>query len=243
MKTWYDAASPWKKRIRFEDREFARMMDDLRERACQFTHEPGRGIDIDLVLLKGLGIEPDYVPLPDGVMGRTLFRADGSASVEVSRELLELAEQDSVQRRRLRSTLAHECGHVACHSLLHLKDIETGDLFPAAGNSVTAEVPSVLCRQIAVDQPGYQGEWWEYQANRCMAELLLPRRLFEKELATALNACSYSSIEDAARERDSGAITTALADEFDVSLTMVIYRLQELGFIRNGLQLQMGLAG
>lgn len=243
MRTRYDAGSPWKKRVHFENREFAAMMDDLRERAGQHVHAPGRGIDVEMVLLKGLAIEPDYVPLPDGVMGRTLFLSDGSARVEVSRDLLELAEQGSVQRRRLRSTLAHECGHVACHSMLHLKDIETGNLFPVAGNTVTAEVPSILCRQTTVDQPGYQGEWWEYQANQCMAELLLPRRLFAKGLATTLDERGYSSIEDAARERNSDAVATALADEFDVSLTMVVYRLQDLGFIRSDFQWQMSVTG
>ena len=219
------------------------MMDDLRERADQHAHVPGRGIDVDAVFLKGLGIEPDYVTLPNGILGRTKFLADGSTRVEISRELLEQAERDTVARRRLRSTLAHECGHVACHTLLHLKDAETGDLFSAAEPRGDPDSPPILCRATTLDQPGYGGDWWEYQANRCMAELLLPRRLFSMSLEKVVAGLGYSSFENAARGRDSSTATSALADEFDVSSTMIVYRLQDLGFLGGGDQFQMGLTG
>lgn len=227
MKTWHDTASPWGKRLHFEDAEFEFMMDELRERAGCEVFARGKGVDVDLVLLRGFDIEADYLNLPDGVMGRTRFYPDGRAFVEVSRALAEEAERDAVARWRLRSTLAHECGHVGCHRSLFVRDVETLPLF----DMESREKPGIVCRNETVDEPRYRGEWWEFQANRCMGALLMPGELIQAELAGALSETGFKNFSEALRAGVSEAVVRALAKAFDVSFAVVFYRLEQLGYL------------
>lgn len=240
MRSWPDPKSPWKKQVRFEEKEFEAMMDELRERSGQLMHAPGTGIDVDSVMLRGLGVEADYLDLPTGMMGRTRFMANGSVVVEVTRELSELALRDTTARRRLRSTLAHECGHIACHRGLHLRDDETLALFPADGASSVERV-SIMCRQEVADVPGYRGEWWEHQANRCMAELLLPRRGFSEVVRRSIAESGFESFDQVLRGGRGEALARRLSDEFDVSLQMTLFRLQALGFVPQEMQRNLRL--
>lgn len=231
MRSWRDPASPWGKQIRFDDREFEAMMDELRFNAGGECFQSGRGIDVDLVMMRSIGTEPDFVDLPDGILGRTLFKEDGSVRIEISRELCERAEVDTVARRRLRSTMAHECGHVACHRGLYIRDTESYSLFDDSVFARTPRRESIMCRADSLGRHGYTGEWWEYQANRCMAALLLPKTLFSRAVHAALEAREANSFEVVMRTGDAESIVRALADDFDVSLSMTVIRLEALGFI------------
>lgn len=221
-----DRQSPWGVRLYFESAEFDVMMHDLTLRAEPGVFVAGQGIDVERVLRKALYLEADFVDLPEGLLGRTLFHGDGRAQIEVSRALADAAETDRLARRRLRTTLAHECGHVACHVQLFLGDTETLGLFPP---SQAPAKPAILCRESSVDTQ-YNGEWWEFQANQCMAALLLPKRLFIRELETTLAACRSPSFVEAIKQGQDETILRALADTFDVSWQSVLLRLQELGF-------------
>lgn len=225
MKTRPDRGSPWGVRVFFEDREFESMMMELSLRSDLPVFVPGAGVDVDRVLLKGFGLEADFVPLPRGILGRTLFTKKGVAKIEIDRELAEEAETDQLARRRLRTTLAHEAGHVACHQQLFLGDTETLSLF---GNASAKERPAILCREAA---PGsYQGEWWEFQANKCMAALLLPKFQFVPHLHAALGAAGVVSFAQALKSGQDEAVIRSLANTFDVSWQAVLLRLQDLGF-------------
>ena len=211
MRSSRDHWSPWGKRLYFEPHEFETMMKDLLLRAGTDVFVEGSGVDVDRVLLAAFELEADYVSLPGGVLGRTLFLADGSAQIEVSRELADEAETDTLARRRLRTTLAHECGHVACHRMLFLADTETISLFPS-GEGQEAEKPAILCRENTVAS-GYSGEWWEYQANQCMACLLLPRHLLVPRFQAVLTAVGVGSYEDAAKHGKDVRIVRTLAKD------------------------------
>ena len=230
MKRWRDQASPWGVRVHFEDNEFARMMDDLLDRTGPENFREGDGVDVDRVLLDGLGLEADYVDLPEGVMGRALFGRDGSAEIQVSRNLALAAETDVVARRRFRTTMAHETGHVACHQQLFVEDTETYSLF--ADGTTIEDRPTILCRDDSIGQTGYSGHWWEYQANQCMAELLMPRGLTSKYVKQVFKKYGVESFEDAARKGRQEDVVRGLANVFDVSWKAVMYRLKELGYIR-----------
>ncbi len=210
------------------------MMNDLLLCAGPGVFVDGSGVDVDRVLLAAYQLEADYVSLPDGVLGRTLFRADGSAQIEISRELADEAEADPLARRRFRTTLAHECGHVACHRMLFQADTETMSLF-LSDEDHEDEKPAILCRESTVGSgySGYSGEWWEYQANQCMACLLLPRHFLAPLFHAALNAVGAGSYSEAAKQDQDVDIVRALANRFDVSWQALLYRLEELGFIRN----------
>ena len=122
------------------------MMKDLLLCAGPGVFVEGSGVDADRVLLAAYQLEADYVSLPDGVLGRTLFRAEGSVQIEISRKLADEAEIETLARRRFRTTLAHECGHVACHRMLFQADTETMSLFPS-GEGHEEEKPAILCRR------------------------------------------------------------------------------------------------
>lgn len=231
MREWPDHASPWRRRLHFEDAEFDAMMDDLRRRAGVDAITSREGVDVDRVLLRALEIEADYVNLPHGILGRTCFRPDGTVHIELSRELAEAAAIDSLARRRLRSTLAHECGHVACHRRLFCRDTDTLSLFPAGIVEGEHRHEPILCRHEAIGSLRYQGEWWEYQANRCMASLLLPRGLFSDAVRQLLAQRGVGSFEEEIRRTGGESFVSALAEEYDVSLSMTLFRLEALGFI------------
>jgi hypothetical protein len=230
MRSWRDPASPWGKQIRFDDHEFEAMMDELRFRAGGTSFRQGHGIDVDLVMMRGIGAEPDFVELPPGILGRTLFREDGDVRIEISRALCEQAEFDVTARRRLRSTMAHECGHVACHRCLYIRDTESYSLFDDSMHDVTSRPEPIMCRSVSIGR-GYTGEWWEYQANQCMVALLLPKSLFVRAARAALEVKKANAFEELMRTGEAEAVVRALADDFDVSLSMTVLRLEALGFI------------
>lgn len=233
VQTRNDRTSPWGKRLVFTDEEFELMMDELRFRAGDDHFASGTGVDVDRVLL-AVGIEADYVDLPPGVLGRTRFGQDGAPSIELSRELADNAETSIVARRRLRTTLAHECGHFACHTSLFIRDTSSLSLF-GDQQLDQRQVEPILCRTQPA-RSGYSGEWWEYQANRCMAALLMPRRLFGPFVIETTKTAGYASFMDAVAAGAGEEIATAVADEFDVNLAAVLYRLQDLGFVTDGKQ-------
>lgn len=122
--------------------------------------------DVDAFLELHMGVVPEYTWLPRGVLGATEFTARGEVRLQVSAELSYRAERGGAAEKLLRSTLAHEAAHVLLHRVLFLK--ESRDLFGGLASR------SELCRSVGVPRPGYQGEWWEWQANRGMSALLLP---------------------------------------------------------------------
>jgi hypothetical protein len=239
MRSCYDPKSSWKKQLRFDAQEFETMMDELRVRSGGDCFRPSRGIDVDLAMWKSFGVEPDFVDLPAGILGRTKFFSDGKILIEVSRSLSDLAETDVLARRRLRTTLAHECGHVACHSCLYVRDSETLSMFPVPDRRGQDFRTAIMCRQEGVGHSGYRGEWWEYQANQCMAALLLPRTLFSTSVRRELAECGVPSFEEGIRQGRGEELVRALSREYDVSGSATLYRLQALGFVSKGLQTSM----
>lgn len=205
------------------------MMDDLRRRAGRGSFTPKEGVDVDLVLLRSLGLEPDFSWMPEGFLGRTTFSSSGRAEVQISRQLCEEAMTDALARRRLRTTLAHEIGHVACHPQLFFADTSTLALFPGKDQGSGAQ--PVMCRAESVDRPRYDGEWWEYQANQCMAALLMPQRLFHPRLDAALAASGVPTFSEAIKTGTSLAVVRALSDYFDVSQAAVYFRLKKFGHV------------
>ncbi len=219
-----DSTSPWGKRIWIADCGFDSTMDALRHRVGQTACEPGRGIDVDAVLLQGFGVDPSFVSLPDGCLGRTTFQSNGSFEVEICRVLGEEAETSAMARRRLRSTLAHEASHIELHAVLH--PIATASLFEDLGKPPTA----VMCRRPS-ETCAASGPWWEYQANRGMASLLVPRALVRDQFSAWLAAVGAATITEVLTAGRVRVLASDLADEFDVSLEMMVYRLGDIGLL------------
>ena len=227
MRTSVDRSSPWGQRLWFEDHEFDAMMDEVRIKAGQLLTSGPVAVDPEAILERVYGVVPDYVDLPSGVLGKTIFYPSGKFDVFVSRELADAAESDEVVRRRMRATVAHECGHVVVHGHLHLVDSLTGSLFGDA----TPPAPKVLCRQESVDRAGYDGQWWEYQANRGMASLLLPKRPLGGFVRSILEERGWGTLGDAIALGETESVIRQVMEAFDVSMQLAIFRLQELGLL------------
>lgn len=240
MKDYPDPGGRYGRRLYYEDEEFESIMDELRARADLGPPRPGQGVDIERVIARAFNVEPDFRDLPEHTLGRTEFQADGQVAIEISAVLSDLADDDAIARRRLRSTLGHECGHVALHRTLFLRDFATLSLF---GDEPKPMPPAFLCRSEAIDAPsstvttGYTGEWWEYQANRGMSALLLPRAEVKRELTGVLDNRGHADMDSALTAGDGVRIVRDLADIFDTGLSLTLFRLQHLGFVpRDGRQ-------
>jgi Zn-dependent peptidase ImmA (M78 family) len=239
MRILQNKRSPWGSQVYFTVDEFETMMDCLRDKSGQDCFQEGSGVDVDLVLLKAFEIEPDFVPLPSGILGRTRFWPDGRAVIEVSRDLADAAEGDDIARKRVRTTLAHEGGHVCCHRGLFLRDVATFSLF---GHCDTDDSRStILCREETVVNRHYQGEWWEYQANRCMAALLMPKGFLREKVGVQLSHHSLPTFDEAIKAEKAVVIIRNLCDVFDVSQQVMLYRLQDLGYVPDELQRRLNL--
>lgn len=238
MKTRPDARSPWGQRMWLDDAEFEDIMDEIRSRAGATTLPEGEGIDVDEILLRVYGIDPDYCDLDAGLLGRTLFFPDGRLIVQISRDLAEGARRDPVIRRRLRSTTAHECAHIPLHAHLHLAPA-SGTLFP--------EVPPpevrTMCRTEAIDQPRrvLASDWTEYQANRGMSALLLPNHMVRARTAATLARMGLADMRAALRAGLGEDVIREISLVFDVSFEMAFYRLEVLGILPRAGQPELDL--
>src|SRR5262249_7337249 len=138
-------------------------------------------IRVDRFIEKRFGVSPRYEELPDGILGFTRFGKGRVEEIVIAKALDEGGT--TVSERRLRSTLAHEAGHGLLHAQLFALGEKPKSMFDDRDHDHT---PRILCREI-VEGPrpkGGQGSshWSEYQANRAIGGLLLPRRLVEEAL-------------------------------------------------------------
>jgi len=74
-----------------------------------------------------------------------------------------------------------------------------------------------------------------------MAALLLPRRMIGDSARRRLADGGFKTGEECVSAGAGQLLIEELADEYDVSQTVALYRLQALGFIPIGVQVQMHL--
>ncbi len=222
MKSWSDPQSPWGRRVWYEDAELEAIAEDAVAAAGPQGFIPGRGVDVDLILEQRCA-EVDYgAQLPTTMLGRTNFMFNGTISVELDRALVTDSESSRVARRRLRATVAHETSHVLLHARLY--EFGTGNLFVEA----EPEVPRVLCRE---PDPRRGGPWWEQQANIVMGALLIPKNWLKGQLLAILTRRGLSDLNAAAQMGVMKGVLDDVADEFDTSFPLALFRLQGLGLL------------
>ena len=172
MRTVKATRGPFARRPYFDNAEMESMCLDALSSVGLLPSRP-EPIRIDRFVEKRFDISVDYASLPEGVLGFTEFGSDGPKAVYVAEKLESNRNQPA--QRRVRSTIAHEAGHCLFHSQLFTAP-EEPSLFPSQSGS---EPPKVLCRDEAIERQGsgYDGQWWEFQANAGMGHLLMPRPL------------------------------------------------------------------
>jgi hypothetical protein len=164
-----------------------------------------------------------YEELPEGVLGFTRFGPKGVEGIVVAVALDEGGTK--VAERRLRSTLAHEGGHGLLHAHLFLTQEHNPSFFDH-----TDRTPRILCRDVP-DGPrttrGYDGRWWEFQANKAIGGLLMPRHLAEMALSAFSveeGALGQRKVPSERRE----AAARALSDTFDVNPAVARLRVEDV---------------
>lgn len=172
----------------------------------------GLAVDVDAFIENHIGIVPDFVELEQGVQGATEFFTDGRVRMKIAADLAARAQHEKAAERLLRTTLAHEAAHVLLHRILFLRESES--LFGGASSR------QELCRDVRDVGIAYTGEWWEWQANRGMGALLLPRAGVVEEvrrLREEFGALQFDRVVD------------DVARAFAVSKVAARYRLEQLG--------------
>ena len=89
----------------------------------------------------------------------------------------------------------------------------------------------ILCRQDDISdsapKPSYNGKWWEYQANRAIGGLLLPKKLVHQAVAMFLQSSDLTRVSaiPANRRRE---IAQNLSEVFNVNPIVAQIRISEM---------------
>lgn len=219
-----------------EGRFSLRLMYDIKEideiclsalRQAKLLPSAPEAIKIDLFLEKYFEVTVLYEDLGEGVMGSTVFDSRGKVTGFTVAPWIE-EEGTAVADRRVRSTLAHEGGHGLLHPRLFMAE-QTASLF---GTSFEKEKPkNFLCRNSDIvpgatgHQPRYDGQWWEWQANRAIGGLLLPKPLVLKLVEPLLETGEFGPMLSLGKRPKA---ESDISEVFDVNPVVARIRLQEM---------------
>jgi len=130
-----------------------------------------------------------------------------------------------VGQRKVRSTIAHECGHGLLHAELFVERLRFERQPRLLIDDGTGETGEFETLEVVRQGNGPRYEWWEFQANMAMSALLLPRHLVTQAALPFVRACSDARLSqcDAITEEAS----VKLAEVFDVNPVMIRFRLAD----------------
>jgi hypothetical protein len=215
-----DPSSPFGVKLWFDRGEIDDICEDsLTARGC-FPQIPAP-IEVETFIEKQFGCAVEYVDLGTAILGFTQFASTGAVSrMGASSVLFEGGKSGG---RRARATLAHEAGHGLLHALLFINPPRS-DLFPEG--MYDAGKRQIMCRAEDLSA-GYNGRWWEFQANQAIGGLLLPKRLVRQALAPFIEntgQLGQARIVEAQRE----AAVLKVAEIFEVNPVVARIRVSEL---------------
>jgi len=196
-------------------------------RAAKLLPDRPEPIKIDLFLERYFQVVVDYNNLGPGIMGSTIFNSKGAVTGFTVAQWIE-EEGTETAERRVRSTLAHEGGHGLLHQKLFILE-QTGDLF-GRREPATERPRNFMCRSsdigaVMEKQPKYNGQWWEWQANRAIGGLLLPRILLTKLSEQFTDETEFGrNIKEAHRAKAEKEV----AETFEVNPVVARIRLDEI---------------
>jgi Zn-dependent peptidase ImmA (M78 family) len=150
-------------------------------------------IAVDKFCDRKWGVPEDYEKLAPDVMGYAAFTCNGFDRIVINSLLDD--DQSPTGKIRIRSTTAHEIGHAVLHTKLFIEKIlfdrEQALLFGAMERQASPNAqPRIVCREMGIFAEKRQSPWWEIQANRFMAAMLMPKPLFLQVVEPTFQTCS-----------------------------------------------------
>ncbi len=221
MRTYRSNSGPFIERPYYTADEIERICSDALRKVSLYPDSP-KPIRIDRFIEKRFSITTEYKDLGPGVLGMAKFGKNGVQGIIVSQALDEASS--TTNDRRIRSTLAHEGGHGLLHT--HLFAFASDQLL---FGEHTPTGPIVLCRDIpdAAKSSKYSGQWWEFQANKAIGALLMPRPLVLTVLDKYMVSCGLLGLKTFNRDLQGSALDE-LVDVFDVNPIVASIRIGEL---------------
>jgi Zn-dependent peptidase ImmA (M78 family) len=168
----------------------------------------------------GLDSSVDLAYLGDDVEGVTVFHPDAEPEVMISERLA----GDARRENRLRTTMAHEFGHVHFHRYLWADKLSAGCLFDrtSAENKAICKRDSILNARKA--------DWMEWQAGYVSGAILMPASLIRRLVS---DYCEARGLHGAVAliSEHGRAIVGMVTETFQVSEEAARVRLQKLGLL------------
>jgi len=207
---------PFPFRLHFEPKEMDDMCLQALKQSKFLPEAPGR-VRIDAFIEKHFSCSIEYEDLGHEILGCTEFTAKGQVRRVVVTNALAENIDDTVARRRLNATFAHEAGHALFHAGLF---IASGEQRQFGTENVDFKNFRILCRDsdFGVTGSGHRGpvRWWEYQANCAIGGFLMPRQLVISALQPLLKTAPITQTQRLdATDRETAA--RLLAETFDVN--------------------------
>ncbi len=206
------------------DDECERLIGDLLQKRHAKVDYPVATDDLTVLIemhAEELDSCADLTCYGDDVEGVTEFFADSGPEVSISERIA----ADDRRENRLRTTLAHEFGHVKFHGPLWAEKFATGDMLERGFNANKA----ISKRDTMLDAP--QSDWMEWQAGYISGALLMPatpvRRLVSDYCGPRnLHADIHANSDHAAR------LVQLVMERFAVSEEAARIRLLKLNLIK-----------
>ncbi len=220
-------------RLWFEDDEIEQLVEDELRRADLMPTTSQPVTDLERFVESHLRCPLDqYAALPPEVLGVTEFRRGRPPAISINRNLTgsALDEDDSAPgvHGRWRATVAHEATHVVLHRMLFEFDEHQGELFTAPAET-EPQLMRCLKRDVGYSAPG--GDWREVQANKGMAALLMPARLFKRVVRQETTDLGIPTTALTPGAPATSVLVRRLAGRFRVSRQAAEIRLRTTGFI------------
>jgi hypothetical protein len=224
MKIRRQVSGPFREQLFFEPGEIDDACVDALKQSG-FLPDVAAPIDVERFVEKHFGCECGYEDLPEDIMGFTAF--DKKGKVVGIRIQSKLEDGTKVGERRVRSTWAHEAGHGLLHAILFAEIPGEQNFFSCSESNVSNN--RILCRPNDIKPVGssYDGRWWEWQANRCIGGLLLPKNLAEQALENFLQKSLVTgNLRLPAAKRSSAE--AHIANVFNVNPAVARIRIDEM---------------
>lgn len=225
---WYTAPNG-KRRLWIEEEEFDAFTEHELRRANLYPMPDRPSVDIERFIQRHQkAVLDQHADLGDGVAGAIEFWPD-RFKISISRRLTERVDEIDCEpgvRGRWRATMAHEAAHGLFHREVFQADPAQCSLADMLFDEAQEASQSIRCLEQEVAFGGGL-DWREFQANRGMAALLMPRTVFISVVREQTHEITGHRRPILPQTRDFAALVCRVSYLFEVSRQAAAIRLRE----------------